>query len=288
MRRTKLRKGPRKDIAGPFAMDFIVIVAWMTITKFFWFRSCSTSVVEVTIFIDISYRLRNHIMNKKETILRVTLPVVAIITSVGIGFAGITSAAQTTTTSTSGASTHTRPQGQRPAVMGKVTAISGNTITVEDNKLGSTSATTYTVDASAATVLKGTSATPGTAPTTSSVSAIAVGDMIAVRGTVSGTSVTATEIMDGLGMRGGFGGPGGPGHGGTRGTVTSVSGNTITLTGSDGKSYTIDASTAKVGKMTTITASDVQVGDSLDVMGTVSGTNVTAKNIMDGVPAKVQ
>ena len=113
-----------------------------------------------------------------------------------------------------------------------------------------------------------------------------VGDMVAVRGTVNGTSVTATEIMDGLMMHGGgFGGRGG--HG-TRGTVSAVNGNTITLTSSDGQTYTVDASAAQIGKVSTITVGDVQVGDSLDVMGDVSGTNVTAKHIMDGIPQNPQ
>lgn len=129
----------------------------------------------------------------------------------------------------------------------------------------------------------------GTAPATATVGDIAVGDTIMAQGTVSGTSVTATQVMDGL-MQ--LGGPGGPGfeHGmnGTRGTVTSVSGNTITLTGKDGQTYTVDASDAQIGKVSTITVGDVQVGDMLDVHGDVSGTNVTAKHIMDGVPQNPQ
>lgn len=74
------------------------------------------------------------------------------------------------------------------------------------------------------------------------------------------------------------------GHG-VMGTVTAVSGTTITITGKDGTAYTIDASSAQIGKIETITAGDVHVGDTLGVEGTLSGTNVTAKHIMDGIPS---
>ena len=75
-------------------------------------------------------------------------------------------------------------------VFGTVSAISGTTLTVTSNAQNGGTATTYIVDASSATVTKS-----GTA---SSVSAIAVGDTIMVRGTVSGTNVTAKTIMDGM------------------------------------------------------------------------------------------
>lgn len=77
-------------------------------------------------------------------------------------------------------------------VFGKVTAISGTTITITDSR----NSTTYTVDASNATVTKNGPA--------SSVSAIAVGDTIVVQGTTSGDSVTATSISDGVGGSGNY------------------------------------------------------------------------------------
>ena len=108
------------------------------------------------------------------------------------------------------------PQGRggmmgahKPGVMGTVTAISGNTITVTSKQFsahqwggsGTAQASpttqptpttiTYTVDATNATVKKNAA--------TSAVSSIAVGDMVMVQGTVSGTSVTATSIIDGMG-----------------------------------------------------------------------------------------
>ncbi len=69
---------------------------------------------------------------------------------------------------------------------------------------------------------------------------------------------------------------------GVSGTVVSVSGTTITLTGSDGKTYTIDASKASLEKIQTITASDLKAGDTLNVHGAVDGTSVSAEHIMSG------
>lgn len=69
---------------------------------------------------------------------------------------------------------------------------------------------------------------------------------------------------------------------GVSGTVASVSGSTITLTGTDGKTYTIDAASTTVDKLSSISVGQIVAGDTLHVGGTVSGTNVTAEHIMDG------
>ncbi len=71
----------------------------------------------------------------------------------------------------------------QPVVAGNVTAISGNTITITN-----ASNATYTIDATSAKVEK--------ANAVSAVSNIAVGDMLVVQGTVNGTSITASTIMD--------------------------------------------------------------------------------------------
>ncbi|HTY39965.1 MAG TPA: DUF5666 domain-containing protein [Candidatus Paceibacterota bacterium] len=175
---------------------------------------------------------------------------------------------------------------RRPGVFGSVTAINGTTLTINSpaGPSGGT-ATTYTVDASNATVEKGGSA--------STLSAIAVGDNVMVQGTVSGTNVTATTIRDGVGAMGR--GMGGPGRGqGIFGTVASVNGNTLTVNGQSGwqgststpstqTTYTIDATNAKVMKNgTSSTVADIAVGDTVMVQGAVSGTNVTATLIRDG------
>lgn len=83
------------------------------------------------------------------------------------------------------------------------------------------------------------------------------------------------------------------------GTVTAISGNTITLSaknkpapntnGSSTQSnavvlYTVDATNAKVIKdNATSTVSAIAVGDTLIVQGTITGTNIVATTIRDGV-----
>lgn len=81
-----------------------------------------------------------------------------------------------------------------PGVIGKVTAIDGATLTVVGGRMNAS--TTYSVDASNATVLKNGSS--------SALSDISVGDMVMVQGTITGDSVAATKILDGIGgmMRG--------------------------------------------------------------------------------------
>lgn len=169
----------------------------------------------------------------------------------------------------------------RPGVFGTVAAVSGNTITVQSRGFGQNSTqTTYTVDATNAKVTKNNAA--------SSVSGIAVGDTIMVQGTISGTNVTATSIRDGVGV-----GANGFGNGnGISGKVASINGNTLTVTGKTGfnrtattATYTVDASNATVTKNgTSSSVSNIAVGDTIMVQGTVSGTSVTAKTIRDGVP----
>ncbi len=213
-------------------------------------------------------------MNLKN---KFTKPIVALaaLATVGAGAgAAALASADTAVNDTSTQAGVTRPD-RAPGVHGKITAISGTTLTITNER----SNTTYTVDASAATVMK---ASAGAAPTTSSVSSLAVGDIVHARGTVSGTSVTATNIMSGMMGGKGFGGRG---HG-TAGTVTAVSGNTITITGDNGTSYTVDASSAKVSKVVEVSVSDIKVGDRIGAEGSVSGTTVTAQRIMTGLPER--
>ncbi len=164
-----------------------------------------------------------------------------------------------------------------PGVFGTVSAISGESITLTSKGFGQNATpTTYTVDATNATVTKDGAS--------SSVSAIAVGDTLMVQGTVSGTTVTATKIDDGMGGRG-------PGMApGVFGTVASISGNSISVTskggpnGAAGTTYTVDATNATVTKDGTASSvSTIVVGDTVMVEGTVSGTTVTATTIRDGM-----
>jgi hypothetical protein len=196
----------------------------------------------------------------------------------------------------------------RPAVVGTVSAVNGDILTVASNSWSgrkgvtpsTTSAsqpvatakvsTTYTVDATNATVTKSNAA--------STVASIAVGDTVMVQGTVTGTdTVTATTIRDGV-MRGGMKPatgkgaaqmpPGITGNGEpvVGGNVTAISGSTLTVTNKSNVTYTIDATNAIVMKgNATSTLSNVATGDNVVVQGTVTGSSVTASTVIDqGAP----
>jgi hypothetical protein len=189
-------------------------------------------------------------------------------------------------------------------VFGTVTAINGNIITINGRQgFGptATATTTYTVDATNAVIKKNNA--------TTTVGNIAVGDMVVVQGTVSGTNVTATAIFDGIiGRMGGKGGPGMNGwassttpfagdkssHATTTppfvgngqpiivGTVSVVNGNTLTVTTASSVTYTVDASSAKILKgSNTITLSGIVVGNKVLVQGAVNGTSITASTVLD-------
>jgi hypothetical protein len=193
--------------------------------------------------------------------------------------------------------------GMRPAVAGIVaSAPDANgtfTVTSKSWQRGSTTSTpttstTYTVNTTSATIVTKTGAS-------SSVSAIAVGDTVMIQGTVSGTNVAATKIYDGLMGRLGqmFGqkpkmeiashtpaiaGNGQPIIGGN---VTAISGSSLTVTNKSNVTYTVNMSSATISKMgvTGATLSNIVVGDSVIVQGTVNGTSVTASSIIDqGTP----
>jgi len=208
----------------------------------------------------------NTAVSKK---IRLSTPVIAaaLLVLVGVGGAGIVSAA-TATTST-GTATHAHMGGG--GVRGTVASVSGSIITVTGKN-----GTTYTVDATSAKFTKSAS---GAKPAAATISDIAVGDTVAVRGTVSGDSVTATSVRDGA-----FAGRGGKGRG-VAGTVSAVNGNTVTITNSKGVSYTVDATNSKVSEIVSLPLSGIKVGDKVGVQGTVSGDSVTATHITDNLTA---
>jgi len=70
-----------------------------------------------------------------------------------------------------------------PVIGGSVTAINGASLTVTN-----ASNVTYTIDATSATIVKN--------GTSSSISSIATGDSVIVQGTVNGTAVTASSVID--------------------------------------------------------------------------------------------
>ena len=183
-------------------------------------------------------------------------------------------------------------QGMRPTAFGTVSSINGSTITINSVNPTTSVATTYTVDATNAKIMK--NRTAGT------ISSIATGDTIMVMGTLNGTNITATSINDGMMMRGAGMGmkgdrpmgtatgtmqmmPQGNGQPIVGGTVTSVSGSTITITNTSNATFTIDATNATINKrgVSTATVSNIAVGDSIMVQGAVNGQNVTAHSVMD-------
>jgi hypothetical protein len=75
---------------------------------------------------------------------------------------------------------------ERTVFSGRITAISGSMITITDMKK-----VVKTVDATSATIVKG-----GRTVTTETISDLKVGNRIMAIGTVSGTAITATKIID--------------------------------------------------------------------------------------------
>jgi hypothetical protein len=135
----------------------------------------------------------------------------ALAAVLGLGVAtGVSAGAATTAQGNSGAAAPGRPPGgmARPTVTGKITAMSGDNITVETS-----AKTTVTVVASSSTTFK---ADPGpSGGTTSSAAALKIGDFIGVQGTKnSDGSVTASSVTIGRPQQLGKGGRGGPGKGG--------------------------------------------------------------------------
>jgi len=103
---------------------------------------------------------------------------------------------------------------------------------------------------------------------------------------------TATQNQTNQTQRQGIPGNGkfarGPHHDGIGrgvvGTVTAINGNSITVTGPNNTTYTVDASGAKFEKVVTASISDIKVGDTIGAHGTTTGQTVTAQHIMTGMP----
>jgi hypothetical protein len=176
--------------------------------------------------------------------------------------------------------------GMRPGIIGTVSSVSGNTLTVTGHQgFATTTVTTYTVDATNAKITKNNTA--GT------ISSITSGDTVMVVGTVSGTSVTASMIRDGVMMRGGLGkmnrpenqeapivtGDGQPIIGGT---IYSINGSSLTITNKSNTQYAVDITNAKITQgPNTITVANLKVGDSVIAQGTINGTAVVATSLTD-------
>jgi hypothetical protein len=232
-------------------------------------------------------------MKTRYTSLAGIAAIAAVLLSGSIAFAQTTPAPSASAGQWSGRAGGMGMMHRMPGVFGTVSAISGSTLTLSSKGFGkSATATIYSVDASGATVMKDNA--------TSTLSAIAVGDMVMAQGTVSGTSVTATMIRDGMakGMMDN-GTPGmktkGPtipstGEPVVGGNVSAINGSTLTVTNKAGATYAIDTSSAFIEKgNATSSISAVAVGDDVLVQGSVNGTSVSASSVIDqGVPPTMQ
>lgn len=179
----------------------------------------------------------------------------------------------------------------RPVVSGTVGTVSGNTFTVTDTKN-----TVYTVDDTNAKITKGF----GKTVQTLTAADIKSGDKLVVMGTVSGTAVAATAIIDGVGMMK----PSKVGRApGVFGTVAALNGGSFTIIthGRMGKSttatsatktftVTTNSSTVVAKDNQTATLSDLAVGQTVMVQGTVDNTALTVVatklNITTKMPTK--
>ena len=87
-----------------------------------------------------------------------------------------------------------------PSRLAKVLSVSGTTLTViRLNTATDTASTTYTVDASNARIfIIGSRTATSTRSTPPTVADIKIGDTVRISGSLSGTNVTATVIVDGL------------------------------------------------------------------------------------------
>lgn len=250
---------------------------------------------------------KNKIMNTKKYVsLAVGLAAVASLAGAVPVFADAGSGAGATTNQSAtvrgnwmGNSKRGRTPMMKPAIFGTVSSVNGTVVTVsgvsggrgfsqKNNSAGSTTtpaATTFTVDASNAKVMKNNA--------TSTVSQIAVGDKILVQGTVSGINVVATMIRDGEMMGEGKGRPTGQvqpnlpvqgnGQPVVAGTVSAISGSALTISNKSNVQYTVDVSNAKFTQgQNTISLSGVSVGDSVMVQGAVNGSSVVASSVVLG------
>ena len=226
----------------------------------------------------------------KNKIVFLTAASVIVLSS--LGFAGVTLAAQDSQEVTENSGIHRRANMQKPDAVGTVTAVNGSTIAISGRQgFGSTSTPiTYTVDLASAKITKDN--------VIGTIASIAVGDNVAVQGTVNGSIITATTIRDGKNMR--FGGYDkndrpktndqksvisaivGNGQPVIAGTISVINGSTLTITNKSNVTYTVDALAAKITQgQNAVLIGSLSVGDSVVIQGTINGTSVVASTIID-------
>lgn len=178
---------------------------------------------------------------------------------------------------------NTNNNSQSPVVLGNVSAINGNILTVIGRQMSNiTRNGTFTVDAIDAQIIKGGKVT--------TISNLSIGDMVIISGTLSGTKIKATSIREAQSNN-------------TKtdpnqirpnvvGKVSAINGSVLTVISKQGfnktfskspTTFTIDAKSAKILRgNTAILVSDIVVGDTVIIQGNITGTNITATVIRDG------
>lgn len=147
------------------------------------------------------------------------------------------------------------------SVQGTVTAVSGTTVTLLNHNGG-----VYTISVTSATVIQAEN------DTTIPFSSIRVGDTIKVKGTLSGGVITATKIEDKSTIDSNIS---------IRGTMSALTGSTITLMGSNGATYSVITTGARIDGATDGAAqlAKYRVGDSLHVKGSLLAGVITATKV---------
>ncbi len=163
-------------------------------------------------------------------------------------------------------------EGAPPAASGIVTSLGSNTFTLK-----TTSGTSVTVDVSSTTTYRDRGVT---SPSFANVS---VNEHVAVFGTTSSGTVSATSVL--IGGAGGHVGFGEGAPPAASGIVTSLGSNTFTLKTTSGTSVTVDVSSTTTYRDRGVTSpsfANVSVNEHVAVFGTTSSGTVSATSVLIG------
>ena len=174
----------------------------------------------------------------------------------GIALTPLLVFAQNNSGSTTGTTTSTTWTAPNFAKLLTITAVNGTTITATD-----AAGLSYTVDISK---IKTPQSPNGQTPT------LAVSDQIMVIGDLNGTAVQAQRINDITYEQT---------YGPVQGYVTSISGNSFTVTNMKGESYTVNVGSSTTykgtGNHTLNSLSDLKIADQVMVLGTKDQSSKT-------------
>ncbi|MDA8057814.1 MAG: DUF5666 domain-containing protein [Actinomycetota bacterium] len=164
----------------------------------------------------------------------------------------------------------------RPAAVGTVKSVGASSFVLTTH-----AGTQVTVDVTGQTIYRDPKVT------TPSLSDVTPGAHVAVLGTTSSSTVTATTVLVGLPPRPGPGGP--HARPAAVGTVKSVGASSFVLTTHAGTQVTVDVTGQTIyrdPKVTTPSLSDVTPGAHVAVLGTTSSSTVTATTVLVGLPPR--